>query len=270
MGLAGKVAYRAGLCALLGLSVLAPGIPRPATATHADGAGESSKPRASAAVAAEEAQRLKKAGRQAASALLTVYALTAGVDGPRFHRGTGVLVTQGGYVFTPLALVRGADALYVSFSHGKRAPAQVLATDERNHVAVLRIPNMPAGIDGVALAPPCEERAGQAVGLLTWKRGEVALATGRLSSANVETGPLGRALEARVADSPGPWGGVLINSRGELLGLAVAVGDRDRQETSTPVYALPASRIRRGVDRILLGSTGTQIQSESELRLTSG
>lgn len=271
MSRAGKVAYRAGLCALLGLAVLAPGMPRPATATDAEGAAENgSEPRPSAVVRKDEAERLRIAGRRAASALLTVHALTAGVEGPRFHRGAGVLVTHGGYVFTPLALVRGADALYVTFSNGGRAPAHVLATDERSLVAVLRIPRMPADIAGVALARSASERAGKAVGMLSWKRGKVALATGRVSRAEVETVPLGSALEARVADRPGPSGGLLINADGELLGLAVAVGDRERGETSTPVFALPASRLREGVDRILLGSSGTAIESEAALRLTSG
>src|SRR5438552_16960463 len=83
-----------------------------------------------------------------------------GVEHRRGH-GSGVVLTPDGYILTNCHVVEAARGLHIRFVNGDELKAEVIGTDERTDLAVLRV--NARNLTNLALATGPEIRVGQIV-----------------------------------------------------------------------------------------------------------
>jgi serine peptidase DegS len=140
----------------------------------------------------------------------------------RADMGSGVLVSEDGYILTNYHVISGVSNVSVALWDGRRVPtARLVGTDPESDLAVLKI-----DVDDLPVAPIAESTEvqvgdvvlaiGNALGLSHTVTMGIVSATGRN-----EPGTLGTQefIQTDAAINAGNSGGALINSRGELVGI---------------------------------------------------
>jgi putative serine protease PepD len=144
--------------------------------------------------------------------------------------GTGVIVNADGTVLTALHVVRGATAIQVTFSDGTRSAAKVASAEAASDIATLSVTKLPA-----VVVPAVLGGAGLGVGDDVVAIGN-QLGLQNSTTAGVVSGlgrSVGRGREAELTDliqfdaavNPGSSGGPLLNTRGEVVGVIVALAN---------------------------------------------
>ncbi len=139
--------------------------------------------------------------------------------------GSGVIVSEDGYILTNNHVVRGADAIEVALYDGRVAQATVVGTDPESDLAVLRIGL--SKLPRITLETSTRPRVGDIVLAIgnpfgvgqTVTQGIIS-ATGR-NRLGINT--FENFIQTDAAINPGNSGGALINTRGELLGINTAI-----------------------------------------------
>ena len=157
--------------------------------------------------------------------------------------GSGVIIDEEGYILTNLHVLRRATRVQVKLLDGRVYDADPLVGTERSDVALLKLRTKPGekftaikfAVDDDLLLGETVLALGNPFGL-----GE-SVSRGILSSKSrrepVGDEPLDVAdwLQTDAAINPGNSGGPLINLRGELIGLNVAVGKGQGISFAIPV-----------------------------------
>lgn len=168
----------------------------------------------------------------------------------RLSGGTGVVIAADGLILTNEHVVRGAGELHVILPDGTRRPVVRVAADRRLDLAVLRV----VASDLPALTPTeAGLSAGTPVVAVGWPRadGEAELRTGVVvdPAASLQdvldptdTFDYARLIESTTALEPGFSGGPLLDMRGRLVGLNVAVRGAGRGQRG---YSLPFGAVAR-------------------------
>ena len=155
--------------------------------------------------------------------------------------GSGVIVSDNGYILTNHHVIAGADDIVVELKDGRVSQASVVGTDLDTDIAVLKIelnnlPKLilttsPGRVGDLVFAIGNPFGVGQTVtmGILS--------ATGRnqVGLANYED-----FIQTDAAINPGNSGGALINVRGELVGINTAIFTRSGGSNGIG-FAIPAS-----------------------------
>lgn len=206
----------------------------------------------------------KAAVSSAARAMVTVDAFRE-VDGSTTQlSGTGVVASRLGHIYVPYFVVRNADALVVTFGDGERVPARLLGGDQASQLAILKVSLIPDGIPVPDLAEGAGERAGRAVTMVLKDGSRLRELPGSIVGEKPAVGPLRDVLEVSIPNGVEVQGGILTDSRGTLVGLALASAKGGRPGRQS-VLALPSSRIRSAVDRMVRGEPGTEAPQQVNL-----
>jgi len=139
--------------------------------------------------------------------------------------GSGVIISDKGYILTNNHVVRGADAIQVGLRDGRTAEAEVVGTDPDTDLAVLRIklkklPVIAVGnssrlqVGDVVLAIGNPFGVGQTVTM------GIVSATGR---SRVGISMFENFIQTDAAINPGNSGGALVDARGRLIGINTAI-----------------------------------------------
>ena len=139
--------------------------------------------------------------------------------------GSGVIVSEDGYILTNDHVIRGADAIEVALYDGRITRATVVGTDPESDLAVLRIGLR--DLPRITLETSTRPRVGDIVLAIgnpfgvgqTVTQGIIS-ATGR-NRLGINT--FENFIQTDAAINPGNSGGALINTRGELLGINTAI-----------------------------------------------
>ena len=180
--------------------------------------------------------------------------------------GSGVIVDHDGLILTNNHVVDGADELEVTLYNGDRYPAELVGTDPRSDVAVIRIQ-----ADGLHPA-----RLGDSDGL---RVGEWVFAAGnpfRLSSSitygivsamgrsNIGLTDYENFIQTDAAINPGNSGGALVNLDGEVVGVNTAIATRSGGYQGIG-FAIPINQAKKIMNdlvtdgRVMRGFLGVQI-----------
>ncbi len=197
-------------------------------------------------------------------------ALVRTVQDERVGTGTAFAVSRDGWLVTAAHVVRRAERIGVEFERGHPLPARLVGYDARRDVAVLRLGRgLPPGV--LHFADPSALQHGEPVAVIANPRGRPKVLTaGVLLDVGLTLPGLVPGIFIRVsaAVAPGSSGGPVLNSRGEVLGVVVAVSARPGAEgglaVSAPVVvqALPALMAGARVERAWLGILGTTVTPE--------
>jgi S1-C subfamily serine protease len=168
--------------------------------------------------------------RIAATALVVSAAMLAAgaalAQGPQIFTGSGVAVAAGGEVLTNAHVVEACQSIKLTFGDGTSDSADLVARDEKNDLALLRIKRKfdPARIAVFRDGPPV--RPGDSIVVLGYPLSGV-LATGpNLTVGNVSAlaglGDDTRYIQISAPVQPGNSGGPLLDTSGHLIGIVTA------------------------------------------------
>ncbi len=137
--------------------------------------------------------------------------------------GSGVIVTQDGYIITNNHVVEGAEKVQVELADHKIVDAKVIGTDPPSDIAVIKIessnlPTVPLGNSDQAEVGDIVLAVGNPLGIGQTVTMGIISAKGRSTS-----GGLNKGYEDFIqTDAPinrGNSGGALVNLKGELIGI---------------------------------------------------
>jgi S1-C subfamily serine protease len=166
---------------------------------------------------------------------------------PQMSAGSGVIIDEDGYVLTNVHVVEDANEITVKLSDNRVLPAEVLAGTRRSDVALLKIQGKPGekfkpiklaadndlllGETVIALGNPFGLGASVSKGILSSKT--------RRTTATDDPMDMEDWLQTDAAINPGNSGGPLVNLKGELIGLNVAI----YREGQGIGFAIPIKRV---------------------------
>ncbi len=175
--------------------------------------------------------------------------------------GSGVLVSEDGYVLTNHHVVAGVDSILITTHDGGQYRAEWVGSDPNVDVAVLKIlPNgeeplpkfkpLPFGDSDEVLVGEMVLAVGNPFGLSeTVTRGIVSAKQRRLSDGDNEY------FQVDAVINPGNSGGPLINIHGEIIGINVAIftGQRNVQVWQGIGLAIPSNDAKEVFNAVALG-----------------
>jgi S1-C subfamily serine protease len=182
-----------------------------------------------------------------------------------YSRGSGVVIDEDGYVLTNSHVVGEADDIWVQFFESDEAiPAERVELSQSKDVALLRLkPKAPRKFRAVKFAKDDDLILGETVIALGNPFGlGGSIAKGILSSKSrrpSDAVPAGESLDIAdwlqtdAAINPGNSGGPLVNLRGELIGLNVAVLSPGYSQGIG--FAIPIRRVNEALAEMLTGET---------------
>lgn len=183
--------------------------------------------------------------------------------------GSGVIVSNDGYILTNNHVIQEADSIFVRTFDGERYPAEVVGADPKTDIAVLRIeaedlPAIPLGDSNelevgemvMAIGSPMSENLAYTV-----TQGIVS-AKGR---SNVGLADYEDFIQTDAAINPGNSGGPLVNLDGVLVGINTAIASRSGgfQGIGFAVPVNMATRVMNSLieeGRVVRGWLGVTIQ----------
>jgi serine protease Do len=144
--------------------------------------------------------------------------------------GSGVIVDSEGVILTNNHVIEGADAIEVTLHDGRAFDAELVGTDARSDVAVLRLLEPPADLAPLPLGDADGLRLGEVVLAIGNPFGVGQTVTMGIVSAKGR-GDLGITdyedfIQTDAAINPGNSGGALVNLEGELVGVNTAIFSR--------------------------------------------
>lgn len=178
-----------------------------------------------------------------------------GRDRPRQGSGSGVIYTSDGYIVTNNHVVEFADNVEVSLRDNRRFSAEVIGTDPKSDLAVLKIKenglpsmelansdNLNIGEWVLAVGNPFELNSTVTAGIVSAKGRNISLLGG------------GEAIESFIqtdaAVNPGNSGGALVDQEGRLVGINTAIATRTGVFQGYS-FAIPINLVKRIVDDII-------------------
>ena len=173
--------------------------------------------------------------------------------------GSGVIVSEQGYVLTNNHVVEAADEIEVALTDSRRAKARVIGTDPETDLAVLKIDlkNVPA----LGFAQSDQARVGDLVLAIGNPFGVGQTVTMGIISA------LGRShlgintfenfIQTDAAINPGNSGGALVDTAGNLLGINTAIYTRSGGSQGIG-FAIPASLAKQVMEQVVANGSVTR------------
>jgi len=166
--------------------------------------------------------------------------------------GSGVIVSEQGYVLTNHHVVESVDAIEVALSDGRKIAARVVGTDPETDLAVLKVslPRLPSitfaksellRVGDVVLAIGNPFGIGQTVTL------GIVSGLGR-SQLGITT--FENFIQTDAAIHPGNSGGALVDASGNLVGINTAIYSQTGASMGIG-YAIPVSIARQVMEQII-------------------
>ena len=175
-----------------------------------------------------------------------------------FGSGSGVVLTSGGLIATNHHVVTDSDVYQVTFGDGRIYRAEIVGSDRRTDLAVLRIEA--TGLVPIEIGSTETATIGQvavAVGSPLGLDGGPSVTVGVVSAfgRQVRTGPedLDVLFDMLQTDAPiteGSSGGALVDANGRLLGITSAIGVSSAGAEGIG-FAIPVELVTRITDEII-------------------
>ncbi len=165
--------------------------------------------------------------------------------------GSGVIVSDKGYVLTNNHVVEAADEIEVALADTRRAKAHVVGTDPETDLAVLKIDlkNLPA----IVFAQSDQARVGDVVLAIGNPFGVGQTVTSGIVSAlgrHVGMNAFENLIQTDAAINPGNSGGALVDVNGNLLGINSMIYSRTGGSQGIG-FAIPSSLARQVMEQVI-------------------
>lgn len=189
--------------------------------------------------------------------------------------GSGVIVSNDGYIVTNNHVIDNASEIEVVLNNGSSYDAKIIGSDPSTDIAVLKIEasnleaiklgnsdNIQIGEWVLAIGNPFNLTSTVTAGIVSAKARNINLLSQR---ANKEVVPIESFIQTDAAVNPGNSGGALVNTRGELVGINTAIASRTGSYAGYS-FAVPINLVKKVMQDIIdygvvqRGYLGVQIQ----------
>ena len=188
--------------------------------------------------------------------------------------GSGVIVGGDGLIITNYHVIEGADEIRVVLADRREFDAKVVASEERNDLALLQVEAKGAELPILRFGDSDALEVGDLILAIGNPFGVGQTVTSGIISANARTsqaiGEGGVFIQIDAAINPGNSGGALIDMDGQLVGVNTAIFSRSGGSHGIG-FAIPANLVRRmvvayqsggQVVRPWLGGEGEQVSQD--------
>jgi serine protease DegQ len=175
-----------------------------------------------------------------------------GGEGPQMGLGSGVILSQDGYILTNNHVVEGADEIEVTLNDSRTARAKVIGTDPDTDLAVLRITleRLPVIVLGNSDALQVGDQVlaiGNPFGVGQTVTSGIVSALGR-NQLGINT--FENFIQTDAAINPGNSGGALVDVNGQLMGINTAIYSRSGGSMGIG-FAIPVSTAKQVLEGIV-------------------
>ena len=168
--------------------------------------------------------------------------------------GSGVIITEDGYIVTNNHVIDGASALEVTLNNQKKYKAKLIGADPENDIALLKIDadiKLPyitfSNSDAIkigewvlAVGNPYNLTSTVTAGIVSAK-GRDLKGNGTITDSFIQTD---------AAVNPGNSGGALVNTRGELVGINTAISSKTGSFVGYS-FAVPSNIAKKVVEDLM-------------------
>ena len=191
--------------------------------------------------------------------------------------GSGVIISEDGYIVTNNHVVDGADKLEVLFNDNSTYDAKIIGTDEASDLALIKVDAK--GLSPITFGDSENVKVGEWVLAVGNPFGFNSTVTAGIVSAKARS--LGQSnrggnlsiesfIQTDAALNPGNSGGALVNLRGELIGINSAIYSNTGSYSGFS-FAIPTTIVKKviadirqygTVQRAVLGCSGTELDAK--------
>lgn len=189
----------------------------------------------------------------------------------RSSLGSGFVLDASGIIITNNHVIADADEIVVNFSDGSKLDAELVGTDPKTDIAVLRVkPTTP--LTAVSFGDSEKARIGDwvmAIGNPFGLGGTVTLGIVSAVGRDISSGPYDNFIQTDASINRGNSGGPLFNMNGEVVGINTAIISPSGGSIGIG-FSIPASLATKVVDQLVeFGETrrgwlGVQIQTVTD------
>lgn len=199
------------------------------------------------------------------------YGYRGGQQQTQIGTGSGVIITEDGYIVTNNHVIQNATELEVTLNNNKSYKAKLIGTDSKMDIALLKVDaeeklpyatfgnsdNMKVGEWVLAVGNPYNLNSTVTAGIVSAK------------ARNLSKDGIQSFIQTDAAVNPGNSGGALVNTRGELVGINTMISSPTGSYAGYS-FAVPSNITRKiiedlmeygNVQRGVLGVGGSELNS---------
>lgn len=184
--------------------------------------------------------------------------------------GSGVIISQDGYIVTNNHVVEGADELTVTLNDNREFSAKIIGTDKQTDLALIKV--NAKDLSAITIANSDDLKVGEwvlAVGNPYNLNNTVTagIVSAKSRGLGASANGIENFIQTDAAINPGNSGGALVNTRGELVGINAMLYSQTGSFTGYG-FAIPTTIMNKvvadikkygSVQRVQLGITGTDV-----------
>lgn len=168
--------------------------------------------------------------------------------------GSGAFISKEGHIVTNFHVIDGVSEVQVTTNDGKKYPARIIGANQQRDVALLKVDGGKAEFPALSFANSDEAKVGQLVFAVGNPFGLSGTVTQGIISArdrHLSDGALDY-LQTDTVINPGNSGGPLVNIKGEIVGINVAIyqGEETSRTWQGVGLAIPSNEARAVIDDI--------------------
>lgn len=169
--------------------------------------------------------------------------------------GSGAFISKEGHVVTNYHVINGVSEVQVVTNEGEKFPARIIGANRERDVALLKVENGKKDFPALSFANSDDAKVGQLVFAVGNPFGLSGTVTQGIISArdrHLSDGALNY-LQTDTVINPGNSGGPLVNIKGEIVGINVAIyqGEETSRTWQGVGLAIPANEAKAVVDDII-------------------
>ncbi|MGN0086155.1 MAG: trypsin-like peptidase domain-containing protein [Alloprevotella sp.] len=185
--------------------------------------------------------------------------------------GSGVILSQDGYIVTNNHVVADADELLVKLNDNREFKGRIIGTDKTTDLALIKIEE--SGLPAIKIGDSQALKLGEWVLAIGNPFSLTSTVTAGIVSAKARslgaTGGVESFIQTDAAINPGNSGGALVNAKGELVGINAMLYSQTGSYSGYG-FAIPTAIMNKVVDdlkkfgtvqRALLGISGTDVSN---------
>ncbi len=174
---------------------------------------------------------------------------------PQVGSGSGVIISEDGYIVTNNHVVDDADEISVTLNDKRKFTAKVIGKDANTDLALLKIdekglPFLPYGNSDELRLGEWVLAVGNPFNLTSTVTAGIVSAKARNIQIINEDYPVESFIQTDAAVNPGNSGGAMVNTNGELVGINSAIASTTGSYAGY-AFAIPINLARKVVDDLL-------------------
>ncbi|MBX7181978.1 MAG: Do family serine endopeptidase [Bacteroidia bacterium] len=174
---------------------------------------------------------------------------------PQVGSGSGVIISEDGYIVTNNHVVDQADEIHVTLNDNRKYSAKIIGKDPATDLALLKIdekslPYLPYGNSDDVRLGEWVLAVGNPFNLTSTVTAGIVSAKGRNIQLLNEEYAVESFIQTDAAVNPGNSGGALVNTNGELVGINSAIASTTGSYAGY-AFAIPVNLARKVVDDLL-------------------